>query len=80
MCGEIFGCFTFYSVHMWHTPAVLGLEPPPLQKHSASLIGRKIFFIGGECQQTDNCSSDEDEPCTRVLLFDTGKSKSPFFF
>merc|ERR1711879_112078 len=55
----------------WNKPSTSGIQPPPLQKHTASLVGRKIFIIGGSYSQEDPIKNSVVEVFNNTLVFDT---------
>lgn len=55
----------------WNRPTASGVEPPPLQKHTASLVGRKIFIIGGSYVNEDPIKHQMVEVFNNTLVFDT---------
>ena len=56
----------------WTKPNAAGTKPSPVQKHTASLVGRKIFFIGGSYTRQDPIKGGEVEEFNNTLVFDTG--------
>lgn len=56
----------------WCRPNTAGCQPPPLQKHTASLVGRKIFFIGGSYTRQDPIKGTMVEEYNNTIVFDTG--------
>ena len=55
----------------WNRPDASGVFPPPLQKHSAALVGRKIFFIGGSYLNEDPIKQQLVEVYNNTVVFDT---------
>jgi len=51
---------------MWRKAKTYGSTPLPVRKHSATLVGKNIFFIGGSHIKEGTVVYNE------VLVFDTG--------
>ena len=59
---------------MWRKANTYGSVPSPARKHSASIVGKNIFFIGGSHIKEGAVVYNE------VLIFDTGIFLNFFVF
>lgn len=57
------------SMH-WTSLQLFGLEPPLLSKHTTSMIGHRVYAIGGQYMQYDEATDAMVEVFNELMVFD----------
>jgi hypothetical protein len=56
----------------WSKAVTGGIRPPPLCKHTCTLVGSKLYVIGGSYTAFDEAQEAEVEVFNKIMIFDTG--------